>query len=231
MQLNSYIDHTNLSPLATLDDLMLLAKEARDCKFNSACVRSQYVKTLSGFCKISSTIAFPENFIYSDPIKFLGKSLNKYEEASKAILDGALELDPVIDLECDVEEQLSSYAQIITKLNSQVILKPIFSCEILDSDQIKKNSQIISKLASQYLQVKFVFKTSTGFVKIPNIKLSSPESIEEIDTYLNIFDPDFLVGIKVAGSISSYEQAIILLSKSKRISHIGTSQAKKICNL
>lgn len=231
-KINQYIDHTNLRPDATEADLLQLAQEARRYQFNSICIRSNWIERFSKLYRCSATIAFPEDFITESPRQIIGKSKVKFDEARKAILDGALELDPVMDLDSDIYNELCAYANLVQEMNSEIIIKPIFSCEILTEVEIKNCCKIISEVAVKYLQLKFCFKNSTGFIKIPGITLASPELIKFIADALNCYDLEQRVKIKAAGGVRNYQQALDIIDAAHgRLSHIGTSAGIEISSV
>lgn len=230
MKINQYIDHTNLKPDASEADLLKLVDEAREYQFNSICIRSKWIAKFSKLYRCSATIAFPEDFITENPRQIIGKMNNKFQEAYKVITDGALELDPVIDIEGDIKDELEEYAQIVSKSNKEITIKPIFSCEILSEEEIKNCCRIISEVACKYTELKFCFKNSTGFIKMPELKTTSPELIKLIATTLDRFDPESRVSIKAAGGVRSYEQALAVIEAANgRLTHIGTSAGIDIC--
>ena len=47
MELNKYIDHTNLKPTATCEDIFKLCMEAKEYGFASVCVNSYWVRYCS----------------------------------------------------------------------------------------------------------------------------------------------------------------------------------------
>lgn len=47
MELNKYIDHTNLKPTATREDIFELCMEAKEYAFASVCVNSYWVRYCS----------------------------------------------------------------------------------------------------------------------------------------------------------------------------------------
>lgn len=94
MKLNKYIDHTNLKPAATADDIRALCADARKWDFASVCVNPAYVplakECLAGSdVKVCTVIGFP-----------LGQNTTnvKIAETRQAFADGCDEFDMVINV-------------------------------------------------------------------------------------------------------------------------------------
>ena len=51
MNLSDYIDHTNLSKVATAEDIMKLCEEAKKYHFPTVCIPPYYVKAASEYLK------------------------------------------------------------------------------------------------------------------------------------------------------------------------------------
>ena len=94
MNLNEYIDHTNLSKTGTVDDIIKLCEEALEYHFPMVCVPPYYVKAASEYLKGSTTevctvIGFPNGY--------QTEAVKQYE-AIDAIQNGAKEIDMVINI-------------------------------------------------------------------------------------------------------------------------------------
>ena len=94
MKLNKYIDHTNLKPAATADDIRALCADARKWDFASVCVNPAYIplakECLAGSdVKVCTVIGFP-----------LGQNTTnvKIAETRQAFADGCDEFDMVINV-------------------------------------------------------------------------------------------------------------------------------------
>ena len=95
MELNNYIDHTNLKVIATKSDIEKLCEEAIKYHFASVCVSPYYVnlaKTLlkNSTVSVCTVIGFPNGYNTKEAKVF---------EAINAIENGADEIDMVINLE------------------------------------------------------------------------------------------------------------------------------------
>ena len=243
--INKLIDHTNLQPNASETDISQLVKEAQEHKFNSICIRSNWIKQFSPLYRCSATIAFPSQ-VYScnetnvkEVINSIGNASleTKIAEMKQAVLDGALELDPVLNLKNiknhdykALREELHAYINLLTSLNKALWLKPIFSCELLDEYNIEFSIDIFAQLVHELdmnHQIKFAYKNSTGFIKAENnfpLRTTSVELIRLISEQLDEYDTQKIIKIKAAGGIKTKEQAMTIIEAATgRLSHIGTS--------
>ena len=94
MEINKYIDHTNLKAYATVDDIKKLCKEARDNHFETVCVNPYYVSLARDELKgsnvgVCTVVGFPLG---------MNNSMVKEYEAIVAVQDGADEIDMVINI-------------------------------------------------------------------------------------------------------------------------------------
>ena len=177
---NHFIDHTNLKPESKLEDLIVLAKEAEVFRFNSVCIRPEFIKAISPLYKCSAVINFPrEKMKFKDNLEeFCDQFFVKHKledmlsEVKMALRDGALELDPVMNVKHLLEElpvksnhlyeELIAIIQETLKLERELLdlhqvesslkiyLKPIWSCELLNDQQIKYSVEILNAVAKAY---------------------------------------------------------------------------------
>ena len=96
MDIAKYIDHTNLKPYATREDIIRLCDEAIQYGFYAVCVNPYRVKLAKDYLreknadvKVASVIGFP---LGATPTEV------KVFEAKRALEDGADELDMVINI-------------------------------------------------------------------------------------------------------------------------------------
>ena len=95
MELNKYIDHTNLKVTSNLKDIEKLCEEAKKYHFASVCVSPYYVKLAKNLLKdstvsVCTVIGFPNGYNTKE---------TKVFEAINAIENGADEIDMVINIE------------------------------------------------------------------------------------------------------------------------------------
>jgi deoxyribose-phosphate aldolase len=156
----SLIDHTLLKPEASDEDIRKLCEEAARYRFASVCVNPTWVRSAACNLKgsgvpVCTVIGFP-----------LGANLTdvKAYEARRAIFDGALEVDMVINVgalksgdDCLVEYDIRSVVEAAHEHNA--ICKVIIETALLNDDE-----KVRACLAAKRAGADFV-KTSTGFSK------------------------------------------------------------------
>ncbi len=158
------IDHTLLKATASRDDIVKLCAEARSCGFASVCVNPRWVplcvKELKGSgVAVCTVIGFP-----------LGANspFIKAKEAEHAILQGAAEIDMVIDIgalkdgntaeaEADIRAVVVAARSAAEKAGTRVVIKVIIETCYLTDDEKRE-----ACMAAQRAGADFV-KTSTGF--------------------------------------------------------------------
>lgn len=173
---------------------------------------------------IGTVIDFPE-----------GRSAleEKLKEATKAIHDGADDLDYVVDYEAFKRGETDLVKKQVLEgtrlgLSHNKIVKWIIEVAALNDHQIVQLSALIKNVVmanfkeDQYAHV-FV-KSSTGFYKtqdglpngatVPSIKL--------------MIENSFPLPVKAAGGVRTYEEALEMIALG--VKRIGTSSAKAIAN-
>ncbi|CAM1374165.1 deoxyribose-phosphate aldolase [Tenacibaculum xiamenense] len=201
MNINQYIDHTNLKPTATKNDIVKLCKEAKDHNFYAVCVNGSYVKVAkeslgTDQVKVAAVIGFPLGAMSTEA---------KIFEAKQAIDDGADEIDMVIHigklLEGDhqyVENEISQ----IKKAIGNKILKVILENCYLTPGLIKQASELSINAKADFI------KTSTGFG-------TDGATAEDILLMKEIVDDQ--IQIKAAGGIKDIKTA-------KKFIHFGATR-------
>lgn len=207
----SKIDHTNLSPVLSSENLIRLCKEAIQYNFASVVVNPYYVNLANEFLnkvksntKICTVIGFP-----------LGQNTSEIKrlEARQAILDGANELDMVINIAAlkdgdfnVIENEIND----LVSLSENITTKVIIETGLL-SDEEKRDVCIIAKKSG----VDYI-KTSTGVN-------SRGATVEDIEFIKNIVPS---MKIKASGGIKNLETAKEMISAGA--DRIGTSRAMSI---
>lgn len=154
--LNTYIDHTLLKATATKKDIIKLCEEAKEYNFFSVCINSCYVslakEKLKGTkIKVCSVIGFPLGSMSTEA---------KVMETKKAIIDGADEIDMVINIGLlkskdfdGVWKEIEAVKNCIPNNNLKIILETCY----LEDIEIIKASELAVQSRADYI------KTSTGF--------------------------------------------------------------------
>lgn len=212
MELNKYIDHTNLKQDMSEQDLIKLVNEAKEYNFFSICINPCWVKQASELLagsntKVCSVIGFP-----------LGANTTniKVLEAKEAIENGASEIDMVINVsklkDKDYEYVYNEIKQIKEAIGNNV-LKVIIEACLLTNDEKTIACQIIMKAGANFV------KTSTGMS-------TGGATVEDVKLFKKVVGEATL--IKAAGGVRTYEDAISMIEAGAN--RIGTSGGVKIVN-
>lgn len=208
------IDHTLLKPEATSNDIIKLCEEAKQYNFASVCVNPCYVSLCYSLLKntpvkVCTVIGFPLGANTTETKRF---------EAEQAILNGAEEIDMVINIgklkEGDykyVFEDINKVVLVAKKHNA--VCKVILETALL-TDEEKVKACLIAKEA----KADFV-KTSTGFSK---------GGATASDIALMKYVVGSSVGVKASGGVRTYEDATLLIESGA--DRIGASASVKIVN-
>lgn len=213
MELSNYIEHTLLKQDATKEELKKLFEEAKQHSFLGVCVNGANVKfakdSLKGTdVKVVTVVGFPLGACRSDVKAF---------EASKAIEDGADEVDMVISVQSIKDKDFDYTKKDIETVKAackNTPLKVIIETDLLTKDEIKKACEIIKEAKADFA------KTSTGFVK--NGVGAQVEDVKLMSEVLKGSN----VKIKASGGIKDKEKAIALIEAGA--SRLGTSSGVKI---
>lgn len=212
MELNKYIDHTNLKQDMSEQDLIKLVNEAKEYDFFSICINPCWVKQASELLagsntKVCSVIGFP-----------LGANTTniKVLEAKEAIANGASEIDMVINVsklkDKDYEYVYNEIKQIKEAIGNNA-LKVIIEACLLTNEEKTIACQIIMKAGANFV------KTSTGMS-------TGGATVEDVKLFKEVVGDATL--IKAAGGVRTYEDAISMIEAGAN--RIGTSGGVKIVN-
>ena len=191
MELNSYIDHTNLKLDSTLKDIEKLCNEAIKYHFASVCVPPYYVPLAASLLKdstvqVCTVIGFPNG--YST------KEVKSYE-AINAIENGANEIDMVININALKNKDYDYIKDEIEEIRDSIdghVLKVIIETSLLDDKEIEKMTKICNETFVNFI------KTSSGF----GSRGASLHDLEIINKYKND-----ILEIKASGGIKKEEDA------------------------
>lgn len=212
MELNKYIDHTNLKQDMSEQDLIKLVNEAKEYNFFSICINPCWVKQASELLagsntKVCSVIGFP-----------LGANTTniKVLEAKEAIENGASEIDMVINVSKLKDKDYEYVYNEIKKIKEAIgnnVLKVIIEACLLTNDEKTIACQIIMKAGANFV------KTSTGMS-------TGGATVEDVKLFKKVVGDTTL--IKAAGGVRTYEDAISMIEAGAN--RIGTSGGVKIVN-
>jgi len=204
------IDHTQLKPEATYDDIERLTREAKEFGFGAVCINSGYVsfakKLLEGSTiKIASVVGFPLGAM---------ESVAKAFEAERAVRMGADEIDMVINIGAlkskdykRVEEDIRG----VVRSAAPHIVKVIIENALLTNEEKIAACSIAVSSGAKYV------KTSTGFSK-------SGATVEDVRLMRSIVGKN--IGVKAAGGIHNFETALEMIKAGA--SRIGASRSVQI---
>ena len=211
-----FIDHTLLKPDSTRDDINHLCQEAIRFNFYSVCVNPIYVslasKILQGSdVKVCSVVGFPFGSNVPEVKAF---------EAEKAILDGANEIDMVINLGAlksgNLEKVRKDIQGVVNKAKD--VQKDVKIKVIIETGLLSEKEKIIA--------CKIVKESGADFVKTSTGINSTGATIEDVKLLRKSVGAE--LGVKASGGIRSYETAKNLITAGA--SRLGTSSGSKIIN-
>ncbi|HVP40724.1 MAG TPA: deoxyribose-phosphate aldolase [Candidatus Krumholzibacteriaceae bacterium] len=212
-ELAKMIDHTNIRPTATAEDIKQLCGEAIKYGFNCVVVNPTYVplavKLLKGAAvKVCATVGFP-----------LGVTLSKVKAYETEIVAeiGAREFDMVINLgalkskDYDLVKNDVKAVVDIKHAHPNSIIKVIIETGFLSEEE-----KVVACKLSKEAGADFV-KTSTGL-------LVGKATIEDIKLMRKTVGPN--MGVKASGGIRALKQALAMIEAGAN--RIGTSTGVQI---
>jgi len=211
MEINKYVDLTNLSATATSKDIKKTCELAIKHQVKAVCINSSYVSYAKELLAntdvlVCTVVGFPLG---------ANTTFSKVAEAQLSIDNGADEIDMVIHLG-KVKEQ--DYQYIISELElmrlvvKNKILKVIIETALLTEEEIINLTKICDENAIDYI------KTSTGFqggATISNVELIKSHITGNLK-------------IKASGKISTFLDAKNLIKAGA--DRIGTSKIEVLSN-
>ncbi len=211
MDIASYIEHTNLSPTLTGNDVDRLVVEASLFGFLGICVPPFWVKRAKR--EIGN-----KNILLVTVAGFpLGYSMmeTKIDEIARAIDNGADEIDMVWNISSFktgipwTKIEIAKCSKLVH--DQQKILKVIIETAYLSDQEIKAGCKLCADAGVDFV------KTSTGL---------APSGAKEEHIRLMRDSLPHTVGIKASGGIKTREQVVHLIAAGA--SRIGTSSGTKI---
>lgn len=211
--LNKHIEHTLLKQDAKLEDFTKLFNEAKEHQFLGVCINPAYVKLAkenlkNSDVKVVTVVGFPLGANRSDV---------KAYETSKAVEDGADEIDMVINVTALKNKDYDFVVNDIKTVKSACQDKPlkvILETDLLEKDEIKKACELCVEAKADFV------KTSTGFVKG-----GVGAKVEDVKLMYETVSPHGLK-VKASGGIRDKETAIKMIEAGAE--RLGTSSGVKI---
>ncbi|CVH75060.1 Deoxyribose-phosphate aldolase 2 [Clostridiales bacterium CHKCI006] len=212
MNLAKYIDHTNLKPEATPQDIDRLIDEAKTYHFASVCINPCYVgyakkKLQDSDVKVCTVIGFP-----------LGANTSavKAFETAEAIRQGADEIDMVIAigaLKAGLYQEVQQDIEAVVKASQGHLVKVILETCLLSREEIVKACQLAMAAGAQFV------KTSTGFNK-------HGATVEDVALMKATVGEKMMV--KASGGIRTLQDALQMIEAGA--SRLGTSSGVMLVN-
>lgn len=207
--LNSTIDHTILKADATPDQIKKICDEAIQNKFIAVCINSGYVGYAreclgDSMVNLCSVVGFP-----------LGQMSTKAKasEAKTAALDGATEIDMVINVGM---LKAREWRFVMDDISEVVVACKVPVKVIIETALLTEEEKIVACLLSTYSQAAFV-KTSTGFS-------TGGATIEDVALMRAVVQKN--AGVKASGGIKTFEDTIKMIEAGAN--RIGTSSGMSI---
>ena len=190
MNIASYIDHTILKPVTTIEEVEKCCIEAVEYGFTAVCIPPPFVKRAVSilaptYIKVATVVGFPFGYSAIEA---------KVAETILAIVDGVQEVDMVINLialRMKDWEYLKKEVAMVTELlhNKGKIIKLIIESGILTDEEIIECCTKLGPLGIDFM------KTSTGYAE----KSASVHAVQLMRMHLPAG-----VKIKASGGIRSY---------------------------
>ena len=213
MELNSYIDHTNLKNTATLRDIETLCNEAIKYHFHSVCVFPYYVSLAKELLKgsnveVCTVVGFPMG---------MNTRETKVFEAIDALSKGATEIDMVINIAALQNKDYDYIKEEIEEIRDAIdgkVLKVIIETCLLTDKEIVKMTEICNETFVNFI------KTSTGFgeygARVEDVELINDHKGEVLE-------------IKASGGIRDIKTAEAMINAGA--TRLGTSSGVKLMQI
>jgi deoxyribose-phosphate aldolase len=194
----SYIDHTLLKPEASEAEILKVCAEAAEYGFKSVCVNPVWVKTVKNALRgtsvlTCSVVAFPFGATSSDVKAF---------EARGAVLDGADEVDMVIDIAAARAADKGALVDDITAVAEVVHAEDAILKVIIETALLSEEQKVLACEAAVEAGADFV-KTSTGFN-------GGGATVEDVALMRRTVGPG--MGVKASGGVRSLADAQAMIA-------------------
>ena len=204
----SLVDHTLLDPAATEDDILRLCDDALAFSVASVCIPPSYVRAAKDYLgsrlAVCTVIGFPNGY---------ATTATKVAETKNAILDGADEIDMVINIgwlkDRRYDDLLCEIRSVREACQGRILKVIIETCRLTEEEKIRM-CEIVCAAGADFI------KTSTGFS-------SGGATVADI-TLFAAHRGNLL--IKAAGGISSFEDAAAFVRLGA--DRLGTSRLVRI---
>lgn len=212
MKKSKYIDHTVLKQDAVKSDIVTLCNEAIENDFASVCINPYWIpvakEILNGTgVDVCTVIGFPLG---------ANATATKAFETKQAILDGATEIDMVINVgalkDKDYDAVYEDIKAVVDAANGTLVKVIIETCLLTDEEKVKA-CELSVKANAHFV------KTSTGFS-------TGGATKEDIALMRKTVGPN--VGVKASGGVRTPEDFDAMIEAGA--TRIGTSSGIKLVN-
>jgi deoxyribose-phosphate aldolase len=200
------IEHTDLRPDATREQIIQLCRQAAQFRFAAVCVNPSYVSMAASELantgvKLATVVGFPLGATFT---------VAKRLEAGEAIRLGAGEVDMVLNVGA---LKSGDHAQVLSDIRGVAatthaaggILKVILETVFLNDDEKRKACELSIEAKADFV------KTSTGF-------LGGGATIDDVRLIRTAVGPN--IGVKAAGGIRTLKDAVAMIEAGAN--RIGT---------
>jgi len=210
-KLAKYIDHTQLKPDTTEQKINQIIEEAKTYTFASVCVNPYWVKYCHDKLKgsgvmVCTVIGFPLG---------AGATETKVFETNKAIKEGALEVDMVInigELKSGNDQSVSEDIEAVVKAaQGQAATKVIIETSLLTDEEKVRACTMAKEAGADFV------KTSTGFS-------GGGATVEDVRLMAETVGSE--MGVKASGGIRDFKTAKAMIDAGA--SRIGASSGASI---
>jgi deoxyribose-phosphate aldolase len=208
----SLIDHTLLKPDASQTEIKHLCEEAAQYHFASVCVNPTWVRACA--CHLQGS-GVPVCTVIGFPLGATLPDVKAYE-ARRAIMEGAREVDMVINVgalksgdDCLVEHDIRSVVEVAHEYD--VTCKVIIETALLTDDEKVRACQAAKNAGADFV------KTSTGFSK-------GGATVADIALMRRVVGPG--LGVKASGGVKNIDDARAMVEAGA--TRIGASVGVKI---
>ncbi|MNC38552.1 Deoxyribose-phosphate aldolase 1 [compost metagenome] len=205
----SRIDHTLLKADATKDSILKLVEEAKTYQFASVCVNPVWVKTVSEVLKSDPNSKVKTCTVIGFPLGASAPEVKAFETA-QAILDGADEIDMVINIgalkDGDDDLVVRDMVGVVETASGKALVKVIIESCLLTNDEIVRACRHAVSAGADFV------KTSTGFS-------TGGATVEAVALMAKTVGPG--IGVKASGGVRSLADAEAMIEAGA--TRLGTS--------
>jgi deoxyribose-phosphate aldolase len=214
-----YIDHTLLRPEATEAEVRKLVEEAAEHGFASVCIPPVYVSLAAEILRdtpvaVGTVVGFPLGYVHPAA---------RQSESLQAIVDGAGELDTVLNLswlksgdDQRVLDDLTGWVGAMRTEQDGLILKVILETALLTDEEKVRGARLTVESGADFV------KTSTGFSK-------GGATVEDVALLARTVGGK--IGVKASGGIrdAAMARAMIAAGATRLGTSSGVGIVREVC--